>query len=390
MPKVDVPILLQIDPWLRAKRLVMKIGILTHYDVNNMGAQLQLWAMYRHLERLGHEPSVLTYKKNYDFVPELERRNQITLASVPYILKNYLWAKGFGLTWHNVRKYQTLKNFRLRTLRHTPHDTANIDAAIVGADEVFSLELGINKMMFGHGVSTKNMIAYAPSVGQTDMARIDHFDCREIMASGLNEFISLSARDNSTQHIIEELTGRRAEIVCDPALLYDFPLEEYSLPKGTPSGDYVVVYSYDARLNSQDEVEAIKKFAKNHGLKTLSVGTYHKWCDKNIVCNALEWLKCISQAKMVITDTFHGTIAAAITQRPMALTFSREVNSQKMLDLVHRLGLESRLMSEMTLSELERVFSQEQNMEDISLNINNMRHTSQEYLESALKQVVCR
>ena len=74
----------------------MKIGILTHYDVNNMGAQLQLWAMYRHLESLGHEPVVLTYKKSYDFVPELERRNQITLASVPYILKNYLFAKGLG------------------------------------------------------------------------------------------------------------------------------------------------------------------------------------------------------------------------------------------------------------------------------------------------------
>ena len=125
-------------------------------------------------------------------------------------------------------------------------------------------------------------------------------------------------------------------------------------------------------------------------LKTLSVGTYHKWCDKNIVCNALEWLKCISQAKMVITDTFHGTIAAAITQRPMALTFSREVNSQKMLDLVQRLGLESRLMSRLTNSELERVFSQEQNMDDICIRINNMRHTSQEYLDNALNQIVCK
>jgi hypothetical protein len=93
---------------------------------------------------------------------------------------------------------------------------------------------------------------------------------------------------------------------------------------------------------------------------------------------------------MVITDTFHGTIAAAITQRPMALTFSREVNSQKMLDLVQRLGLESRLMSHLTNSELERVFSQEQNMDDICIRINNMRHTSQEYLDNALKQIVCK
>lgn len=367
----------------------MKIGILTHYDVNNMGAQLQMWAMYRYLESLGHEPVVLTYKKSYDFVPELERRNQITLASVPYILKNYLFAKGLRLTWHNVRKYLTLRNFRLDKLRHAPYDSATIDAAIVGADEVFSLELGINKMMFGHGVNTKNMIAYAPSVGQTDMERIEHFDCRDIMARGLRGFGSLSARDGGTQQIIKQLTGQEAEIVADPALLYRFPVEEYPLPKGTPKGDYIVVYSYDARLNTPREAEAIQSYAKRHRLKTVSVGTYHKWCDVNIACNALEWLRCISQAKAVVTDTFHGTIAAAITHRNMALYYSKEVNSSKMLDLVDRLGLQDRMLHEVSSKELERVFGQEQNFEEIDREIETLRQASEHYLTNSLNSVIC-
>ena len=368
----------------------MKIGILTHYDVNNMGAQLQLWAMYRHLESLGHEPVVLTYKKSYDFVPELERRNQITLASVPYILKNYLFAKGLRLTWHNVRKYRTLKSFRLDKLRHTPHDTAPIDAAVVGADEVFSLELGINKMMFGHGVNTENMIAYAPSVGQTDIKRIEHYDCRETMASGLNRFVALSARDRSTQRIIKELTGHDAEIVCDPALLYRFPIEEYPLPKGTPKGDYMVVYSYDARLNTPQEAEAIQSYAKCHGLKTVSVGTFHKWCDVNIACNALEWLRCIAESKAVVTDTFHGTIAAAITHRPMAIYYSKVVNSSKMFDLVDRLKLQGRMLSEISTREIERVFAMEQNMALIDEQIEAMRHDSERYLTNSLNAVLCK
>ena len=370
--------------------MVMKIGILTHYDVNNMGAQLQLWAMYCHIESLGHEPVVLTYKKSYDFVPELERRNQITLASVPYILKNYLFAKGLRLTWHNVRKYRTLKSFRLNKLRHAPHDTAMIDTAIVGADEVFSLELGINKMMFGHGVNTEYMIAYAPSVGQTDIKRIDHYVCRDCMASGLERFVALSARDRSTQRIIKELTGRDAEIVCDPALLYRFPIEKYPLPKGTPRGDYLVVYSYDARLNTSEEAEAIKSYAKHHGLKTVSVGTFHKWCDVNIACNALEWLRCISEAKAVVTDTFHGTIAAAITHRPMAIYYSKEVNSSKMLDLVDRLKLQDRMLSEVSARELERVLGMEQNMAQIDEQIEAMRHDSEHYLTNSLNSVVCK
>lgn len=53
----------------------MKIGILTHYDVNNQGAQLQMYALYSKLEELGHTPKVLTYSKNYDFKMEERLKN---------------------------------------------------------------------------------------------------------------------------------------------------------------------------------------------------------------------------------------------------------------------------------------------------------------------------
>lgn len=367
----------------------MKIGILTHYDVNNQGAQLQLYAMYKQLEKMGHEPIVLTYRKNYDFVPELERRNQITLASIPYIIKNFLIAKGIALTWHNVKKYRINKKFRTESLRHGSYCLADIDAAIVGADEVFSLELGANSMMFGHCVNTDNMIAYAPSCGQTDLQRIDKYHCRTMMASGLKRFVALSARDERTRSIIETLTMRNATMVCDPALLYEFPINSYALPKGTPTKEYLVVYSYDARFNNPDEVAAIREYAHSNNLKTVSVGTYHSWCDYNIACNALEWLKCIEGATAVITDTFHGTIAAAITKRPMAIHYSVEVNSSKMLDLVSRLGLEERMVKSISIEEIERVFAKQQDMDGLTTKIAQMRKTSEEYLSNALTNIVC-
>ena len=365
----------------------MKIGILTHYDVNNQGAQLQLYAMYKYLEQLGHESVVLTYKKNYDFIPELEHRNQITVSSIPYIIKNFLIAKGLGLTWHNVRKYRVNKAFRLNNLRHASYCLADIDAAVVGADEVFSLELGVNMMMFGHGVNTSNMIAYAPSCGQTDMDRIDHYHCRHLMASGLSNFKELSARDVRTQKIVHELTGRDVAMVCDPVLLYEFPMEQYDMPEGTPKQDYMVVYSYDARFTSPDEICAIKDYASKHNLKTVSVGTYHGWCDKNIVCNALEWLKCIAGAKLVVTDTIHGTIASAITNRPVAIHYSQQVNSSKMLDLVMRLGLEDRMLKNVTSDELERVFAQEQDMDRLHQRIAELREESDRYLRQAINNI---
>lgn len=365
----------------------MKLGILTHYDVNNQGAQLQLYALYRLLEEMGHVPVVLTYRKNYDFVPSLERRNQITLASVPYLLKNFLFAKGIGLTWHNVRKYRINKKFRLAALRHASYCHADLDAALVGADEVFSLELGANMMMYGHGVNTDKMIAYAPSIGQTDLDRIDRFHCRALMESGLSRFVALSARDRHTQEIVHTLTKREVELVCDPVLLYRFPLDVYSLPKGTPRRPYMVVYSYDARFVASEEITAIRGYARRHGLKTVSVGTYHGWCDVNIACNALEWLKCIQGASCMVTDTFHGTIASVITECPMALTYSKEVNANKMLDLIVRLGLENRRLEAMNTSELERVFSLPVDFSGLRMRVEDFRNHSLAYLTQALSQV---
>jgi hypothetical protein len=365
----------------------MKIGILTHYDVNNQGAQLQLYALYNLLKEWGHQPVVLTYNKNYDFEPELRKRNQIGITSIPYILRNFLFAKGIGLTWHNVKKYTINRRFRLSTMHHASYCQTEVDAAIVGSDEVFSLEIGINTMMFGHGVNTRNMIAYAPSCGQTDIKRIDHFNCRELIQSGLQHFAALSARDINTKQIIEELTQREVSEVCDPAILYNFALSDIKAPSKTPKGDFIAIYSYDARFVESEEVEAIRRFAHENGLTTVSPGTYHKWCDVNIACNALEWLKCMSEAKYIITDTFHGTIAAAITNRPMALHLSQKVNSSKMTDLVMRLGLEDRMLHKVSYDNICRVFTQRLDFDKLNARLEAMRIHSTKYLKQSLSNI---
>lgn len=365
----------------------MRIGILTNYDVNNQGAQLQLYAMYKQLELLGHTPIVLTYRKNYDFMPDQELRNQITLRSIPYIIKNFIIKKGLALTWHNTRKYLINKRFREQTFNHQPYCRANMDAAIVGADEVFGLQEGVNMMMFGHGVSSDNMIAYAPSSGQTNMQRIEQVHCKELIKSGLGRFIRLSARDEQTRSIITTLTNTECPIVCDPVLLYRFPLDEYKQPANTPKKRYLVIYSYDARFIEPSEIEAIRHYAKLNDLITVSPGTFHSWCDKNIVCNAIDWLKIISQATAVITDTFHGTLASVITNRPVAISYSKTVNSSKMLDIISRLCLDDRLLSSVTFDEINRVLSTEMDMNALNDRVESFRSVSIKYFKEALLAV---
>ena len=91
-----------------------KAGIITHYDVHNHGAHLQLYALSKVLDALGYEAKALRYKKNYDFIAEkASNKYNITLASVPIYFK-YLIQNGIERTIYNIKKRDTLNNFRIK------------------------------------------------------------------------------------------------------------------------------------------------------------------------------------------------------------------------------------------------------------------------------------
>ena len=363
----------------------MKIGILTHYDVNNQGAQLQMYALYKKIKELGHEPVVLTYVKNYDFDREKKLRYQASIKSIPYYIKNYLLKSGVGATYRNYKKLKLNKKFRKETFKFDNYATADIDMAIVGSDEVFSIPMGVNMMMYGHCVSTNKVISYAPSFGQTNKELLEKHNAKTLVAEGLKNFVDLSARDENTQKLIKELTGRDATMVCDPVLLYDFSNDKVKFDK-IPQKKYLVVYAYDFNMTESKEVEAIKAFAKKHGLITVSPGTYHKWCDVNVSCNALEWIEIFRNAEYVVTDTFHGTITASITGRPVSVLVRNKLNSNKMVDLLNKLGIENRRITEITQEQLEKTYNEKYDGDEIKKNIEKLRTVSNEYLINAIEK----
>lgn len=362
----------------------MKVGILTHYDVNNQGAQLQMYALYKELEKIGHEPIILTYIKNYDFDVSKKLTYQPSIKSIPTYFKEYVLKRGIASTVHNYKKLSKNKMFRKRYFTFDNYATSDIDLAVVGSDEVFSVPMGVNMMMFGHCVNTKNVISYAPSFGQTDVELLEKYHAKNLVKSGLENFVDLSARDNNTKEVIENLTGIQAKMVCDPVLLYDFSQTKVEFK--VPSKKYLVVYAYDYNMTDIEEVNAIKQFAKQHGLITVSPGTYHKWCDKNIACNALEWIEIFRNAEFVVTDTFHGTIVSSICNTPMAVMVRKSLNSNKLIDLLSKLQIQNRKLQKITIEELNRVMNDNYNSENVNNAICNLRKDSENYLKDAISK----
>lgn len=361
----------------------MIIGILTHYNVYNLGAQLQMLALERYFQELGHEVRVLTYEKNFDFMEGEKERNSASWKALPFYIKHYLLEKGLGLTMFNYRKVRAI-NRSIAEHRFAPYNESGCDAIVIGSDEVFSIDVGCNKMMYGHGLGQIPAIAYAPSFGRTTEELLRQYNCYDLVRDGLRGMFSLSARDTHTQEMIRSMTGREAPLVCDPVLLYHGRSFSGKVkPIGRP---YLLLYSYDANMKTPEEAAAIRAYAKKHGLITVSLGTYHKWCDKNLVCGPLEWYSYFKDAACVVTDTFHGSVTAIKNHCNVAVLIRQSINVFKLSSLLESAGLQERRLLAVTEAELERVLSKPIHYPAVDQRIGALAAESGSYLKTALER----
>lgn len=356
----------------------MKIGILTHYNVSSHGALLQMYGLKKKMESMGHEVFILTYTRNLDFVDaETKKRFSASVKNVPYYLSSYMGEDGIGCLFYQFSKQRTLKKFREDNFSMLPYTmSSQLDCTIVGADEVFALENGVNFVMFGHGITSGRLIAYAPSAGQTDLVRVERFGCKELLKSGLSRFRALSARDTGTQKLLHELIGVDVPLVCDPALLYDF-----QHPKKECAKKYIVVYSYQSNFKDKIRIKKIKEYAQKKGCELWSVGVYYKWCDKKINCDPLEMIQVFANAQAVITDTFHGTITSYIAHTPMAV-FVRDNNNVKLGHLLNMIGIEKRRVVDTEM--LEDILNAPLDFNHLDENVGRLRQEGDRYLRCAL------
>lgn len=362
----------------------MKIGILTHYNVYNQGAQLQMFAMKHWLEEQGHQVVILTYEKNFDFDKGEASKNSASVSAFGYYIENYLLKKGLGLTLFNVRKVLALKR-GFRGIPTAPYDCSGCDAVIIGSDEVFSIDVGCNKMMYGHGLGNIPAIAYAPAFGRTTEELLREYGCHDLVREGLQNMYALSARDLHTRQMILSMTGRDVPLVCDPVILYSgkaFPTPVK--PIGKP---YLLVYSYDRNMTDPEEIRQIRAYAKKHKLLTVSIGTYHSWCDRNIACNARQWYSYFRHAACVVTDTFHGSVVAMKNHCNVAVFIRKNINAFKLESLLATTGLEDRRLPEITEDHLEAVLSRAIDYPRVEQRLADMVRKSEDYLKESLENI---
>ncbi len=360
----------------------MKVGILTHYNVHNHGALLQLYALSSVLKEKGCDAKALQFKKNFDFLEEgIDKKYDISIKSLFYYL-SYLSKKGIKRTLFNISKKHLLDEFKKPLLGEYYSRAKNLDAVFVGSDEVFSVEGGVNPYFFGIGVPCDNIFAYAGCCGPANLAEIKEKHMDALIEGGLKTFKNISVRDENTKDTVLSLTGINPSIVCDPVILYGYMSEQKTMERKIKS-DYMVVYAYDENMNDKNEVKVIKEYAKKYNLKIISVGFYHKWCDKCVDGTPIEILNYFKYANCVITDTFHGSVMSMITNADFVTKIRN--NKNKLYDLLTRFELSDRIID--TFDAMDNILRQKIDYKKVNTIIENSRAKSMEYINLCLDMV---
>lgn len=362
----------------------MKYGIITHYDVHNHGAILQMNATAKVLkQQFGIEAQALQFDKNYDFLGrELKAKYEIGFKSIGIYFR-YLMERGLPIFLFNIKKKKLFERFKKQEnlIGVYYSESEKLDAVVVGSDEVFALHTGPTPAFFGHALPTDKVFSYAGCFGPTKLEDIKRLQCEPFVSSGLNNMVGLGMRDQNSIDITKTLTGRDSTLVVDPVLLYGY-LEE--IAKFTDPGlpKYLLVYAYENRMNDSKETDKIVEYAHSHGMKVVCPGFFHKWADINVNTDPVELLRYFKYADCVVTDTFHGSVISIITGREIGVKLRD--NSNKLLNLLKEYGLGDRVIGEDW--KLESIFAKKQDNKFVAKEVLRRRAESMAFLKEMVEK----
>ena len=352
----------------------MKVGILSMQRVINYGSYLQSYALKGVLEELGNVVRFVDIKKGEQVFSE--HKNGEKKGK----LDRYILKRVDHVIFGHRRKGMFEKIYFPQIGINDPIKESECDELVIGSDEVFnccqSSPWGVSLQLLGK--TDCPCISYAASAGYSSAEKVEDAGYGDKICSAIQNFRAISVRDKNTKDFVEKISHRDSVYNLDPVMIYDW--NRVVVPQKKYNG-YILIYGYDNRIEDEEEINAIKQFAKSEDKKIYSFGVYQRWCDKNIMCSPLELIAYFDAADYVITDTFHGTVISIKRNKPFA-TLIRDSNKNKLTDLLERFGLEDRAVAK--LSRLKSILKKEIDFTAANLVIEEETRKAKQYLRENL------
>ncbi len=322
----------------------MRVGIVTQPLEMNYGGILQNWALQQALKRLGHDPITIDAYQRY---------------STPHFIFNVLkgqWRRMRGKWYMRPRRYHgaTRSEITGRFIERNIITTRvmwdykrsvvrryGMEALVVGSDQVWrsvynASHLADMYLRFAEGLPLRR-VAYAASFG-VDKWEYTPEQTAECAALA-RQFDAVSVREESGVALCRDHLGVEAQSVLDPTLL--LRADDYRpIIDATPVADkpYLAVYCLD---KTPAKEAFFDRLAQERGLEVQYFTT--GW---NSRLTVEQWLSTFSNATMVVTDSFHGTVFSILFGKEFYTLCNPHRGNTRITGLLEMLGLEKRLVSD--------------------------------------------
>lgn len=360
----------------------MKVGIVTLTGVENYGNVLQNYAVGEVVKELGFEAETIKNNTRFGaFYPSCEKVNKLSLSYVKLYLSNQLNYRyniknsGKGIIKTLIKCKKNSQNLaKAKILRKsvfeefynnhisladelldinkpwTREQVKKYDYYISGSDQVWNPIGGtFSSINFLQFAPEYKRITFSPSFGIGVIPE----GLKEDYKKWISEIPHLSVREEKGREIIKELCGKDATVLCDPTmcLTKDKWLSIAKKPQFGTDEPYILTYFLGDRNKKYDKF--IENIAKEYGLKIINL--FDVLDLEHYATAPEEFIYLINNAKLVCTDSFHGTVFSIIMKTDF-VTFTRVESGKSMNSRIETLlsnfGLQERNYNILTADKL--------------------------------------
>lgn len=304
----------------------MRIALLNLPFDNNYGGNLQRYALTKVLQSLGHDVTYLFVKfdiKNPPFYIQVYK-------SFVYLYRCVVGGKKWD--WKSVvtprqlydRKCKSANIFVDQNICHTEpiYNVKDLlkhldyDVFIVGSDQVWRKTIANNylpTMFFDYLPDRIKRIAYSVSLGSDNNELTDeeiHF-----YRSLYSKFSAVSVRELSALDLLRMYQWESPNAICtlDPTLLLDKQdyIDLIKAADTTPSEGDMFCYILDPSKEKEDYIQTLIKKNKQK--------PYYFGINTKYSLSIEQWLRSFWDAKLIVTDSFHGFVFSIIFNKPFYL-----------------------------------------------------------------------
>ena len=313
----------------------MKIAIITLNQNDNYGNRLQNYALQKYLfdEIKVNKIDTIWYDPKYTCISRVDAftwktwiKYFINWKALRSYLKKYYIEDTIRM--YNISKFtnkiKTRFDFQIKDKINEEYDYF-----IEGSDQVWNPNFWSKKddhanIRFLKFVSKEKRIAYAASISVPEIPK----DKEQFFKDSLNEMKAISMRENAGADLIKNLTGKDVPVVVDPTIL--LTKEEWQKlelkPEWYNDEKYIITYF----LGNPSPI--IENVAKKNNWKIYNLMDKHNF--DLYTSRVEEFIYLINHAKLMVTDSFHGTVFSILMNTPFLV-----VNRQQkgMADMTSRI-----------------------------------------------------